>query len=1838
MKRLLSLLSLVCLFLAGMSAAELNIYASGLRVNSVDAETNEVSINYFLNARATALEFQLLNASNGAVVETVAITDEANLTKGQHTNVSLGDALHDVVGGTYKWALKATAAATSALTKISGTGSDFILYAPKGVAVNFYPETDDFGTVYVSQPNDGASDGSSATSKAQKKGIFVWNPILELQNTGNAGYTGGITNWASGSPFRIVVAEDGKVFVDGYNADIHGVWMINGDMSGDFQKVLTNTGKCYGFDVKPSANGYSFYTMEDIVYQTSGSIKKYTDVSIPYSGAGTSIADIKNKWAQIWSDLVLDGRGGMFLSQYRGSDLTDLPILSHINSTGSFDWYSASASPSLGLSNSYRGAMGMNKDKSLLGIASNYTIKVFNVEWDSNGIPVLTLAYTVSSLSKNIDGIAFDYADNLYSVNSSSELLQVWAPIKASNTCTTPAASSRKITLSTIIDVTNVTGVTLDQTTKTLKIGDSFTLTPTIAPADASDKSHTWSSSDETVATVSNEGVVTALKAGSTDITVTTTDGGFTATCAVTVEPYTVTYNCNGGTLSKTNAELWTDFMPAYNAYYGLDRSVRPITEVTTFAPNYMQDFMTNEASPWKWLGDYILAVTTAAGRTINTEVLWRFGVSAFFNCTEEKTSTWNGNADFTTAGQPSAWLPSYTAAMLPAHITGSYTLPALVKSGYAFAGWANESGDIVTSVDDQADYTLTAQWVSKLEDAVAGKTIRRSLMNNGSLFVLAIDAQKRPYIYKINPATSDVEAVIPTTGLAAVTNSSSTSGITTMPLSDIAFTNDKVIIGCQAEHMTSNADGTFRVYKWTSLEAAPTLWFGSNETYSGGNWYNSISGVAMTYVGSSSEGQVIALANSEASNEYRFVMVNVSDGSMSSTIFNRSIINGGGTSTILTTTIGIAPQLIPSPYESDFILLGSATPPIAVTEVAHNSPATYGRTEEIPSPSTGANILIEDAVKYMFVPTSAGVVIYNITTDLASASSIKTIASANSATYRAVFAERSGNDLILYLHTDGTLTKLTDNDFFGVTINDVSLNESTLNLTIGQTEALTATVDPDGAIVTVLWSSDDESVATVSDAGVITAVGEGEAVITATASDKSATCTVTVNAPEPMAGSYTIGGDGADYASLYAACQDINTRSLSADVTFLIRTDLTETQNIGLINTSAHTLTIRPNADADRTILFTQSTDNPGDAPSGAFIIGIRMDRTTGEIGAVATETQNIILDGYAEGGSTRRLTWKTTTGFGSKAGPIVFWGHVTNSIVRNNIIVNDIYHSSTSAYGITLRNELNTNNAPEGIIIENNEINVTVAHNGQCINLNGSQALTAKTGAPKNTIIRNNILNAATRGIFLYGANGATIEGNTFNINQLAGGRLSHGILGNSQTGVITVRGNKFLQLATVNASNGAYGINAITAEGGATRWDIENNYIGGFATGSACAGKNTRICGIYMKDPCNVRHNTFVMPSLANKPSTAIDATEPITLIQYKGSEAYVVANNIFASFETTANNSLVYGALDDSFANNVLNAAGSNGKVHVNGSSVASTYADLEETCRNANKNLDVTFTSTYNIDPAYVDNPKLAVSPIEGITTDIEGNLRHTPTYAGCYEASDWSNVNIILDENATDNATLIESLNNSIVNVTLKRPFTSTEHWYTLVLPFDVTAEQLAEAFGAGTEVAVLQETYWKNDAHTDLFLRFAPQDNINAGEPCLFKPAQVINEQVVFHGVTIDNQTPSLTSDVVDMIGMYSPTDVTVNEVNYYLGNTNLLHLYVDAYKNTKGFRAYFHFDSPLPAHASARVIFHKDVVTDIEDLQSVDAPAVQKVIRDGQLIIIRDGKEFNAQGQLVR
>ncbi|MFO7658305.1 MAG: Ig-like domain-containing protein [Bacteroidales bacterium] len=107
-----------------------------------------------------------------------------------------------------------------------------------------------------------------------------------------------------------------------------------------------------------------------------------------------------------------------------------------------------------------------------------------------------------------------------------------------------------------------VTSVTVSPTVVSLNTGATAQLTATVSPSNATNKTVSWSSNNISVATVNSTGLVTGIAPGSAIITVTTQDGGKTATCAITPNPFTtvtIQENATGfcsvdGTIDNNNA------------------------------------------------------------------------------------------------------------------------------------------------------------------------------------------------------------------------------------------------------------------------------------------------------------------------------------------------------------------------------------------------------------------------------------------------------------------------------------------------------------------------------------------------------------------------------------------------------------------------------------------------------------------------------------------------------------------------------------------------------------------------------------------------------------------------------------------------------------------------------------------------------------------------------------------------------------------------------------------------------------------------------------------------------------------------------------------------------------------------------------------------------------------------------------------------------------------------------------------------------------------------------------------------------------------------------------
>ena len=165
----------------------------------------------------------------------------------------------------------------------------------------------------------------------------------------------------------------------------------------------------------------------------------------------------------------------------------------------------------------------------------------------------ITLAATVKPDNATNKGVSWSSSDP--SVASVSEgKVTALKPGKATITVTTDDGG-RTATCEVTVNakVYPVESVSLDRTSAELTEGDEITLAATVKPDNATNKGVSWSSSDPSVASVS-EGKVTALKPGKATITVTTDDGGRTATCEVTVNAKV--YPVESVSLDRTSAEL----------------------------------------------------------------------------------------------------------------------------------------------------------------------------------------------------------------------------------------------------------------------------------------------------------------------------------------------------------------------------------------------------------------------------------------------------------------------------------------------------------------------------------------------------------------------------------------------------------------------------------------------------------------------------------------------------------------------------------------------------------------------------------------------------------------------------------------------------------------------------------------------------------------------------------------------------------------------------------------------------------------------------------------------------------------------------------------------------------------------------------------------------------------------------------------------------------------------------------------------------------------------------------------------------------------------------------
>lgn len=278
--------------------------------------------------------------------------------------------------------------------------------------------------------------------------------------------------------------------------------------------------------------------------------------------------------------------------------------------------------------------------------------------------------------------------------------------------------------------VVHVTGVSLDQHTATLQPEGTLQLTATITPSDATDKKVTWTSSNESVATVSSTGLVTAVANGEATITVRTRDGRYTDTCVITVSTHIP---------EVQNVEL-TSFSEESSNTLFVGRAMGTGIKVTPYTASNIQVTVTssdpNVVSVWEISYDqepteYNVGSVSIAGVSEGQATVT---ITSIDNPSVSKTYSFSVQADIPVTGitgvstaTPTAytWIPG---VIFDAYYTPSNAVAPNEDIVCIAKAWQTDLGSVYCM---NTELWTAHMWMSVTPDAVVGTTSIYELFTN---------------------------------------------------------------------------------------------------------------------------------------------------------------------------------------------------------------------------------------------------------------------------------------------------------------------------------------------------------------------------------------------------------------------------------------------------------------------------------------------------------------------------------------------------------------------------------------------------------------------------------------------------------------------------------------------------------------------------------------------------------------------------------------------------------------------------------------------------------------------------------------------------------------------------------------------------------------------------------------------------------------------------------------------------------------------------------------------------------------------------------------------------
>ena len=357
--------------------------------------------------------------------------------------------------------------AVDILREVTTADDKFYYYLPQDVAVDNNPNSEYFGNIYVAEPANGQVNGKSNHSQTQTAGIYVYDPLLKLQNYAE-GYLPSNVTVAGNASLGIVHNELHRLAIHP-NGDIafaqskgKYVWSISpSDLSNG--KTATNLVA----NTNQISNSQSIcFDKNDLYVLDNAALNGEDGTGVLYKiqPDGTIRSTKSTHWANGRNSIVSDGRSGIWVTQYRGQ-LDKYAMLIHVNSEGNLDFIGDNKADqsikNILPENTLRGHVAYNPAEDILALGGDGKVILYSVTYDGNG-PTLTKIMETPELGTNIDGIAFDYAGDLYVMSASVERFYKFAVPTQDNTCTTPAPESQKIPRTLVLKDTEDNKTILD--------------------------------------------------------------------------------------------------------------------------------------------------------------------------------------------------------------------------------------------------------------------------------------------------------------------------------------------------------------------------------------------------------------------------------------------------------------------------------------------------------------------------------------------------------------------------------------------------------------------------------------------------------------------------------------------------------------------------------------------------------------------------------------------------------------------------------------------------------------------------------------------------------------------------------------------------------------------------------------------------------------------------------------------------------------------------------------------------------------------------------------------------------------------------------------------------------------------------------------------------------------------------------------------------------------------------------------------------------------------------------------------------------------------------------